>query len=182
MTEVVNFEDLTTFLNGASLHEIYRVSVALFNELQNPKRIKSVKNSIKVGQEVEFFDGETNITHKGTIVSKNIKYVSLTNNESFGLWKIPYHMLVIDSRQFDFSTKDKRLDRNQIKVGCLVGFNKDGQEIVGNVERLNQKTVSLITKDNHKWRVSYSLLYSVIDGEYQQGKKGFLIEAQTKNK
>lgn len=177
MAEVVNFENLTSFLNGASLHEIYRVSVALFNELQSPKRIMSVKNRIKVGQTVEFFDGETNITHKGIIVSKDIKYVSLKTNESLGLWKIPYHMLVIDSRQFDFSNNGKGLNRNQIKVGELVGFNKDGEEIIGKVERLNQKTVSLITKDNHKWRVAYSHLYSIIDGEYQQGKKGVLIEA-----
>jgi len=177
MNDVVNFEDLTTFLKDASLHEIYRVSAALFNELQNPKRIAAVKNSIKVGQTVEFFDGETNITHSGVIVSKDIKYVSIQPKDSLGLWKIPYHMLAVNARPFDFSSKGKGLNRNQIKVGEIVGFHKDGEEIIGKVERLNQKTVSIITKNNHKWRVAYSYLYSVIDGEHKQGQKGVLIEA-----
>lgn len=168
MTEVVNFENLTSFLNGASLHEIYRVSVALFNELENPKRIFAIKNSIKVGQQVKFFDGRTNVTETGEVVSKDIKYVSLRTSQSLGLWKIPYHMLVIDSREFDFSSKGKGLNKNEIQVGELVGFNKDGEEIIGKVERLNQKTVSLVTKDNHKWRVSYSVLYNIIDGEHKK--------------
>lgn len=55
MSEVVSFENLTNFLKSASLHEVYRVSAALFNELENPKRIAAVKRSIKVGTVVEFF-------------------------------------------------------------------------------------------------------------------------------
>jgi uncharacterized protein YkvS len=176
MSEVVSFENLTTFLNGASLHEIYRVSVALFNELEKPKRIAAVKNSIKVGAVVDFFDGQTNLTHRGEVISKSTKYASVMKVGTRGVWKIPYHMLVIDSREFDFSSKGKGLNKNQIKVGDIVGFNKDGEQITGQVERLNQKTVSLITNTNHKWRVAYGLLYSIIDGEHREGEKELTIE------
>ena len=166
MTEVINYQDLITFLNEASLHEIYKVSSALFNELENPARVSAVKNSIKMGQEIEYFDGQTNQTHQGIILSKDIKYVSIRNVSDRRIWKIPYHMLVVDAREFDFSSKDKGLTKNEIKVGDIVGFNKDGEQITGRVERLNQKTVTLYTHSNHKWRVAYALLFSVIDGKH----------------
>ena len=49
----------------------------------------------------------------------------------------------------------------------MVGFyhQKYEEDITGHVERLNQKTASLITSEAKRWRVPYQLLYMVIDGE-----------------
>ena len=57
--------------------------------------------------------------------------------------------------------------KNAVKVGDFVGFYHQnyGEHIAGRVERLNQKTVSLITPEKKRWRVSYQLLYPIIDGE-----------------
>jgi len=38
-------------------------------------------------------------------------------------------------------------------------------DIVGMIERLNQKTVSLTTQTHGKWRVGYDSLYRVHDSE-----------------
>ena len=37
-----------------------------------------------------------------------------------------------------------------------VGFNSDGQDLVGIVHRLNHKTATVHTHAGQKWRVSYS--------------------------
>ncbi len=52
-------------------------------------------------------------------------------------------------------------------MGDIVGFyhQKYQEDITGRVERLNQKTVSLITPAAKRWRVPYQLLYPVIDGQ-----------------
>ncbi len=107
MTDVINYQNLVSFLNDASLHEIYKVASALFNEIENPARVSVVKNMVKIGQKIEFFDGNANQTDRGIILSKDIKYVSIRSDLDKRIWKIPYHMLVIDSREFDFSSKDK---------------------------------------------------------------------------
>ena len=45
-------------------------------------------------------------------------------------------MLKIDSREFVFEKKERGLNRNAIKVGDFVGFSREGEEIIGCVERL----------------------------------------------
>jgi len=64
-----------------------------------------------------------------------------------------------------FENKAKGLTKNMIKVGDWVGFNHDGKEIIGQIERINQKTVSLMTTNQSRWRVYHSSLYVVIDGK-----------------
>lgn len=82
-------------------------------------------------------------------------------------WQIPLYWLKIDSREFVFERAARGLNKNEVKVGDFVGFyhEKYMEDITGHVERLNQKTVSIITPEAKRWRVSYQLLYLVIDGE-----------------
>lgn len=165
MSEVVQYDQLVAFLKNASLYEIYRVSAAIRNELENPARINAVREKFKVGDIISYFDDKTNTVIKACVLAKKLKYVSVQNCGDKQHWKIPYHMLKIDSREFNFNEPGKKLNKNSVKVGELVGFNNDGREVVGRVERLNQKTVSLITVDNSRWRVAYQFLYAVIDGK-----------------
>lgn len=68
----------------------------------------------------------------------------------------------VDSKVYP-SDNSKKLDKNALAVGDTVGFTIDDQKIIGKIIRLNLKTVTLITNDNRKWRVSYSLLFSIVD-------------------
>ena len=165
MSEVIQFNQLMAFLENASLFEIYRISVAIDNEIENPARIREARDKFKVGDKVEYFNKATNSFIAGVVLAKSIKYVSIRNCIDGANWKIPYYLLKLDSRDFDFSGPRKSLNKNSLQVGDMVGFNKDGVDVIGQITRLNQQTVSLVTKDNRKWRVSYSFLYSVIDGQ-----------------
>ncbi|WP_257284018.1 hypothetical protein [Endozoicomonas sp. SESOKO1] len=61
------------------------------------------------------------------------------------------------------------LSHHAIAVGDLLGFkDKQGEEHFGHVLRLNTKSVTLKVEEEGQWRVAYSLLYRVLDGQGEQ--------------
>jgi len=70
----------------------------------------------------------------------------------------------------DVSIRQQRngggMSRQELSIGAQVGFinSRNGKQLTGTVVRLNQKSVTIDTKDGN-WRVGYSLLFPVIDGE-----------------
>jgi uncharacterized protein YkvS len=180
MSDVVEYDQLVAFLKHASLFEIYRLSVAIENELDNPERLPPLIKKIKVGDVVEYFESQTNQFIRATVLEKRLKKVLVKNIEDQKRWILPYHMLNIDSRAFVFAKKEHGLDKNTIKVGDFVGFyhEKMAEDITGRVERLNQKTVTILTASKHQWRVPYSHLYPIIDGEQADVCLGIEYESQ----
>ncbi|HKY69369.1 MAG TPA: hypothetical protein VJ205_00580 [Gammaproteobacteria bacterium] len=174
MTDVIKHDQLVDLLNHSTLFEIFRLKLAFENELDNPMRIKEVKNLFKEGDVIEYFDYQTNNLIKATVLAKKLKYVRIINCGDGKRWKIPYYMLNINSRDFVFSAKKSELTKNSLKVGDWVGFNNNGNEITGKIERLNHKTVTLVTSHNHHWRVFYKSLYLII--EAAQSIQGQVIE------
>ena len=68
----------------------------------------------------------------------------------------------------DISTSSARrgLDKSELKVGDMVGFqDKQNNDVYGEVIRLNQKTATIVTNTGAKWRVAYTFLGLIIDGE-----------------
>ena len=168
MSEIVEYDQLVAFLRNASLHEIYRISTAIERELDNPQRILAVKAKIREGDYVEYFDCKTNVLTRARVLKKQQKKVLVQNCDDMRHWVLPYYWLKIDSREFNFRNPDKKgLHKNELSVGQWVGFtsSRNGDTVVGRVKRLNQKTVSLTTAQGAGWLVSYSVLYTIIDGE-----------------
>jgi hypothetical protein len=50
----------------------------------------------------------------------------------------------------------------QFNVGDLVAFDYHGQTHSGTILKLNQKTASILTDDNHRWKVSPQFLKKII--------------------
>lgn len=168
MSEIVEYDQLVAFLRHASLHEIYRISTAIERELDNPQRILAVKAKIREGDYVEYFDYKTNVLTRARVLKKQQKKVLVQNCDDMKQWVLPYHWLKIDSREINFRNPDKKgLHKNELSVGQWVGFtnSRNGETVVGRIQSLNQKTVSLITPQGGQWRVAYSLLYTIIDGQ-----------------
>jgi hypothetical protein len=58
------------------------------------------------------------------------------------------------------------MTKNEIRIGDQVGFrDKSNRKIHGKVLRLNPKTVTVFVEPNERWRVSYSALYPIVDGQ-----------------
>ena len=165
MPDMIHYNQLIEFLKDASLHEIYRLSQAIDNEQNDPQRIAKARKQFKQDDIIEYFDATTNTYIAARVRKKKIKNVSVQNIHDGAYWSIPYYMIKLNSRNMLFETSGRSLTRNTLKVGDSVGFNHDGEAIVGQIKRLNHKTVSLATKNHGEWRVHYRSLHPIIDGK-----------------
>ncbi len=95
-----------------------------------------------------------------------VKNVRVRNVHDQKFWILPYYMLNIERKESDIHINHKeKPTKNNFKIGDCVGFNNDGKQCIGTITKLNHKTASLITHDNKRWRVGYSILFKILDGE-----------------
>ena len=80
----------------------------------------------------------------------------LSHQELRDINEIAYHKIQIKSKQ-------KNLEKiSKFNIGEKVSFDNDNRVIIGTIISLNQKSISVMTEDNHRWRVSPNLLHKVI--------------------
>ena len=115
MSDVVEYDQLVAFLKHASVFEIYRLSAAIQNELENPQRLAKVSHKIKEGDLIEYFDSKTNTFIKANIVQKALKNVIVRHVDDGRRWQIPLYWLKIDSREFVFEQSARGLNKNAVK-------------------------------------------------------------------
>src|SRR3990167_785708 len=156
----MNYSEVLNSIRNASLFDLYRLKIAIANELENPARIKKLREKFKEGDVVSYFDSSGNNQIQAIVIQKNIKNVLVQNLHDKTRWSIPYYFLNIDQVDVDLHPDPKgKLTKNHLKIGDFVGFNHDGHQIAGIVIRLNHKTASIFTVDRRRWRVSYGCLY-----------------------
>ena len=56
----MNFSEIIKSLNSASAFDLYRMRAAIDRVLDEPRWMRSVQVRVKVGQEVEYFDPQSN--------------------------------------------------------------------------------------------------------------------------
>ncbi|NNM59987.1 MAG: hypothetical protein HKM04_09265 [Legionellales bacterium] len=165
----MNYTQLLNAMKQASLFDLYRLNVAIRHEMENPVRVQGIRYSLREGSTVHYFDSEANKTVPAIVLQRNPKYVVVKNTLTGRNWKIPYYMLNLEGVDTDIQSGVKeRLTRNHFSVGDSVGFQHDGVSMAGAIIRLNPKTASIMTTTHKRWRVSYNLLFKVIDGEFEQ--------------
>lgn len=161
----MNFSQVLEVLNQASAFELFRLQSAIARKLDDPAWTIAVRQRLHVGQTVEYFDAQGNTLRRGRILDLRRKNVAITDLSDGRNWLIDYVCINVDG--IDVQVREqpsKGVGRNEVRVGDILGFiDREGRERSGRVIRLNDKTVSLAV-DGGQWRVSYSLLHSVIDG------------------
>lgn len=173
----MNYTEVLETLKSATLFDLYRLHVAIGNELNNPTRIAQVKQSLRLGEPVQYFDAEKNRAMTATVLKLKPKSAVIYNQENNRRYQIPYSMLNTNQMDTDIHrSKQTPLTMNHLQVGDLVGFNKDGMEIIGMIKRLNQKTVTLHTKEGYRWRVAYNYLFRVTNTTIGQGEIVFNVQ------
>jgi len=163
----MNYTHLLNELNKASTFDLYRLSVAIDNELEKPQRILQVKQSLSIGMELSYFYYPENRLIKAKLLEMKQKKAVVFDYEKQTRYVVPYCTLNIGGANTDICEENKaeNLTANMVKVGDWVGFNKDGESIVGVIKRINHKTVTLKTTIGQQWRVAYQCLYRVHEGE-----------------
>ncbi len=163
----MNYLEIIDTIKQASLFDLYRLNMAINYELENPKRIQQVRNTFKEGDMISYLDTSSNRLEHAKVLQKNPKYVLVENTSDHKKWNVRYCALNLENIDLDlYNTSPKgKFSKEDLRVGEIVGFNKDGVQIVGIITRLNYKTVTINTRDNHRWRVSYSYLFKIIDAD-----------------
>ena len=172
----MNYSKLLAELNSASLFELYRLEQAIRRSLEDPVKIRKIKDSLTVGQDIEYFDAEENRLIQARIVELKRTRALVRNRHDGALWNIPFYHINLDHADVDISGSTGKLDRNSLKVGDKVAFkDRKGNELFGEVIKLNQKTAGVLVGTT-RWNVGYRLLSSIIEGEL--GSDTNVIEGQ----
>lgn len=170
----MDYSKILEELNSASLFDLYRLQQAIRRSLEDPVRIRKIKGSLKVGQDIEYFDAEENRLIEASIVELNRTRALVKNRHGGALWNIPFYHINLHHADVSISGSTGKLDRNSLKVGDKVAFkDRKGVERFGEVIKLNQKTAGVLVGAT-RWKVGYRLLSSIIEGEL--GSEANLIE------
>ena len=173
----MNYSKILEELNNASLFELYRLEQAIRRNLEDPVRIRNIKDSLKVGQEIEYFEADENRLIEARIVELKRTRVLVKNQHDGKLWNIPFYLINLDHADVAISSPTGKLDRNSLKIGDKVAFkDRNGNELFGEVIKLNPKTAGVLVGGTTRWKVSYRLLSSIIEGEL--GRESNVIEGQ----
>lgn len=154
-------------LRSASLFDLFRLRAALSQQLEDPERIAQVRSRLRPGMPIRYFDEAQNRLIKATVRELHRTRLLVENQDDSKLWSIPFGAVNIDEVETDIravAPEQRALDRSQLKVGDAVGFrDRQNQDKYGRVVGLNQKTATILTSDNQKWRVAYQFLFPVIE-------------------
>jgi hypothetical protein len=162
----MNFTHVLGLLQEASIYDLYRLKVALQNEMENPAKIFEVRQHFTEGDQICYFNAVTNTLAQARVLEKKQKYVLVQDLKDHQTWKVPYYMINLSGKSSDIDPQHReKLTRNHLKVGEFAGFKYDGKQYIGVIEKLNLKTVQLKTRTNHCYRVPYGLLFKVIEGQ-----------------
>jgi len=164
----MDYSKIMSELDNASLFDLYRLSAAIGKELENPKRIKKIRQMIKAGDTISYFVNEENRLIEAEVLELKRTRVIVRNKHDMKRWTIPLYMINVEDISVDIVRPEKAMgiSRHEIQIGDFVGFrDRANNNLRGKVIRINPKTVTLFVEPNQKWRVSYSMLYSIIDGQ-----------------
>ncbi len=165
----MDYSSLIKELDKATSFDLYRLSSAIDRMLDDPVRITHIKQFLRIGQEVEYFDSGANRVVSGTVVRFLPTKVVVENHHDKKCWRLPFYMINIHQIDTKINEGTKQgLGRNEVAVDDLVGFlDRDNHERYGTVIRLNPKTVTLAC-DGGQWRVAYSFLFKILSPQVKQ--------------
>jgi len=169
----MNFTEVLNVLNEASLFDLHRLQSAIYQEMSNPKRIEAIKVHLIPGKKVSYFDDSLNCLVDAIVVKPKKTRCLVKHVEDGAYWNIPFYYINLDNVDTDIKPSENKrgIAKAVLKVGDRVGYkSKTGEDVYGSVIRLNQKTATIQVDPHSRWRVSYGLLFSVLDGEQAEEK------------
>ncbi len=161
----MDYSKILQELEEASLFDLYRLSVAINDELNNPQRIAKVKQSIRIWQEITWFNNATNRLEKAIVEKLTPTRCEIKNLSNAEEWRILYASINIDDVDTSIHSNQKfGLKKSALCVGDIVSFlDKEHKLQFAKVQKLNPKTAGVITMEGIQWRVSYGALSKSID-------------------
>jgi hypothetical protein len=161
----MDYSKIIEELNKASSFDLYRLRVAITQQLENPDRLSEIKRCLKPGKKISYFDETENRLIEAHVLKIMRTRLLIQNIFDQEKWEIPLYYVNLDEVNTNIISPSKEgLDKSQLRVGDMVGFqDKQNNDVNGKIIRLNQKTATIITTTNTKWRVAYKYLHLIYD-------------------
>ncbi len=167
LATAMDYTFIISELRAASLFDLFRLRAAISQQLEAPERIGQVRARLRPGMPISYFDEAQNRLIAATVQELHRTRLLVENKEDQQRWSIPFGAVNLEGVETDIrggATEQQMLDRTQLKVGERVGFrDRQNQGRYGRVLALNQKTATIITRDQQRWRVAYQFLFPIID-------------------
>ncbi len=162
---LMDYSKIIEELKKESSFNLYRLRVAIDQQLENPLRLYEIKKSVRIGQHITYFDARENRLIEAKIIRIMRTKLLVENTDDRQQWKIPFYSINLGGVNTNIvGAGTMGLDKCQLKVGDMVGFqDNENNDIHGKIIRLNQKTVTIKTGIGTQWRVGYEWLYLIID-------------------
>jgi hypothetical protein len=163
--------DYAAFLDAlekTSLFELWRLNAAITRALEDPSKNEAIRAKLRVGQAIRYFEGTENREIAGVIVEIKRSRVLIRHDHDQKLWNIPFYMINLQEMVNDppRSRVGGKVQRDSLQVGDYVSYvSRTHLDVYGIVVKLNPKTAVVQLPDGERWKVAYSLLSYVLDGE-----------------
>ncbi|MCX4026844.1 hypothetical protein H0A36_25460 [Endozoicomonas sp. SM1973] len=141
----MNYSDIIQALENATAFDLYRLSRAIDNMINDPIRLLEAKACLRVGDTIEYFEPTENRLIPAKLIKIRQTKAEVTNIKDGKDWIIPLYMINVQKTDIEIQqTKRGTLTKNELQVGDTVGFvNKQGKELHGEIIRLNPKSVTI---------------------------------------
>lgn len=158
---------IESMLANASVYDLYCLNKKISRVLDDESRIQQIKQSLKVGQSIQYFNSRINNLVNAIIVEKQIKRVLVEDIDSHSRWWTRYYSINLNNTQLTPIMKAQcgALSKDNVSIGDIVGFEHNDNKIIGKVMKLNPKTVKLVTTAGMIWNVYYEHLFAIIDAD-----------------
>ena len=153
-------------LEKASLFDLWRLNIAIAKALEDPRKIAAIRSRLRIGQAVCYFDAGQNREFSGRIVEIKRTRAVIRHDHDQQIWTIPFYMMKLDGTDegSHFTRTPQKMDRDSIRVGDSVGYvSREHRQVYGAVVKRNRKTATVRLSNGELWKVSYGLLFPVIE-------------------
>ena len=161
-------ELMSTLASQASDLELLQLRTALDHLLLQPSRILAVRRYLHIGQPVGYFDVRTSVIHQGRVIEFKPDQLLVQSLHDHKYRWMAYAAIQIDTATMPAQppppAKVQMARREDFAVNDTVSF--DGRDLIpkfGTIERINQKTATVLCEDGVQWRVSYAHLRRVVN-------------------
>lgn len=173
----MDYSNIIKELDEASLFDIYRLSCALNQELASAKRVDDVKSKLVVGQDISWFNFQSNREERATVLRCNKSRVLVHNFSDNQKWNVYYSAINMQAVEVDITLNQKvGLRKIELSLGEVVAFlDNYNKTIYGQVIKLNPKTAR-VDVGECTWDVGYGLLRKTADLEAELAFEAMLID------
>jgi hypothetical protein len=169
----MDYAALLHALDKASLFDLWRLNIFISRALEDPHKNEAMRSRLYAGQAIRYFDSRQNRESSGRIVTVKRSRALIRRDHDQKLWDLPFYAINLQGADVDIHCHraHAKVNRDSLKVGDSVGYkSRNGREVYGVVTKLNCKTATVRLADGEQWKVSYGLLFYVIDAQESSGQ------------